>query len=109
MNENYEIKKEDYEQYWQKGGTYLMPVEVFNDLFYVIEQLQQENYNLRQINEEHQKLNGKLRKENNILTEFENWLEEHSKQQTNNMFFGGVTKGYEFALNKLQELKGDDK
>lgn len=34
---------EDYEQYWQKGGTYVLPNEVFNELFYDIEQLQQEN------------------------------------------------------------------
>ena len=42
-----EIKIEDYEQYWQKGGTYVLPVEVFNDLFYDIEQLQQENKELK--------------------------------------------------------------
>ncbi len=43
-----EIKIEDYEQYWQKGGTYVLPIEIFNDLFYDIEQLQQENKNLKE-------------------------------------------------------------
>lgn len=57
-----------------------------------IEQLQQENNHYK-----------------NISNELESWLEEHSKQPTNNLFFGGVTKGYEFALDKLKELKGSNK
>ena len=87
-----------------------------------IEQLQQEN---KELKKQYSKLEDKYIKntpccnendcdlykeylnDKNILTEFEKWLEEHSKQQTNNMFFGGVTKGYEFALNKLQEMKGE--
>ena len=24
--------KEDYEKYYQKGGSYIIPVEIFNDL-----------------------------------------------------------------------------
>ena len=27
------MNKQDYEQYWQKGGTYVIPVEIFNELF----------------------------------------------------------------------------
>ncbi len=109
MNDKYEIKKEDYEQYWQKGGTYVMPIEVFNDLFYDIEQLQQENYNLKQIDEEHQKLNGELRKENNILIEFEHWLEEtinylgRNKESYEDYRVQILT--YKYCLDKLQELK----
>ena len=51
-----EIKIEDYEQYWQKGGTYVLPIEIFNDLFYDIEQLQQENINLKEKLEENTKI-----------------------------------------------------
>ena len=80
MNKNYEIKKEDYEQYWQKGGTYVMPIEVFNDLFYDIEQLKQKN---------------------NVLTEFEHWLEERIKMETWDEWKDGLCE----CLDKLQELK----
>ena len=54
---------------------------------------------LKQANEEHQKLNGELRVENerlnNIINELEKWSEEYR--------FANIFK------NKLQELKGVDK
>lgn len=28
----------DYDMYWQKGGTYVLPVEVFNDLYGELEE-----------------------------------------------------------------------
>ena len=27
------MNKEDYEKYYQKGGSYVIPVEIFNELF----------------------------------------------------------------------------
>ena len=90
------IKIEDYEQYWQKGGTYVLPVEVFNDLFYDIEQLQQENKELKEqyseledkyiknqpcCNEDDCALYKEYLNDKNILTEFENWLEEEMKRK----------------------------
>ena len=27
------MNKEDYEKYYQKGGSYIIPVEIFNELF----------------------------------------------------------------------------
>ena len=38
------MKIEDYEQYWQKGGTYVLPNEVFNNLLCDHEELS-EKYN----------------------------------------------------------------
>ena len=37
----------EYEQYHQKGGTYVLPVEVFNDLLNEKEELEQENKKLK--------------------------------------------------------------
>lgn len=58
------MKSEDYEQYYQKGGTYVMPVEVFNELFEEMENWREETKRLIDINKEHQEINGKLREEN---------------------------------------------
>ena len=27
------MNKEDYEKYYQKGGSYVIPIEIFNELF----------------------------------------------------------------------------
>ena len=37
----------EYEQYHQKGGTYILPVEVFNELLDEKEKLEQENKQLK--------------------------------------------------------------
>lgn len=81
-----------------------------------------ENNRLKEVEKEHKKLNGELREEierlNNIINEFEKWLESESnfwkKQQEKAiekgwLEFGGkynTTIIYENAINKLQELKG---
>lgn len=70
-----------------------------------IQELNKRVEDLKTINEEHQILNGMLRKENdrlnNIINEFERWLEEMKK-------YYGVGY-YDTSINKLQELKGSDK
>ena len=38
----------DYEQYHQKGGTYVLPVEVFDDLLNEKEELEIENQKLKE-------------------------------------------------------------
>lgn len=66
------MKIEDYEQYHQKGGTYVMPVEVFNELFEEMESWKEECLEYRKnenIEDQHQKLNGELRRENKHLQE----------------------------------------
>ena len=51
---------EDLEIYHQKGGTYVIPVEVIN---YWAGELEQ----LKEIEKEHQRINGELRVENKEL------------------------------------------
>ena len=120
------IKIEDYEQYWEKGGTYVLPVEVFNELFCDIEQLQQENKKLKQqlfspdqIEETCPKCKEKFSINysreiydlKHILTELENWLkcqikqarELDSKEYHEKIIL--VIKTYKFVLIKLQELR----
>ena len=101
------IKIEDYEQYWQKGGTYVLPVEVFNELLYDIERLQQKNKELKKYCCKRNDCAGRL-KENNkltdgeILTKLEKWLEERESSAKINPVISGTIKG---VLDKLQELK----
>lgn len=37
------MKIEDYEKYHQQGGTYVIPIEVFNELFGELENWKEEN------------------------------------------------------------------
>lgn len=80
---------------------------------YTITILQQEIERLKNINEEHRILNGKLRVENsrsnNIINELEKWLEERLDKLDINGYDDDVFNGIELALYKLQELKGSDK
>ena len=73
-----------------------------------IQELNKRAEDLKTINEEHQILNGMLRKENdrlnNIINEFDKWLEE---QENNSTYPGLIFIGS--ARYKLQELKGSDK
>ena len=116
------IKIEDYEKYWQKGGAYVLPVEVFNELFYGIERLQQKNKELKKYCCKRNDCGGRL-KENNkftdseILTKLEKWLEEKKnsfvfsnndteyKQARDIGFYFGFTE----SLDKLRKLKCGDK
>ena len=76
---------------------------------------------LKNINEEHRILNGKLRVENNrlnnIINELEKWLEVNltnlEKEKANNTYDKGLKQGMlsngRLIKNKLQELKGSEK
>lgn len=80
-------------------------------------QQEEELENLRKIEKEHQKLNGELREEikrlNNIINEFEKWLDEEYQYADKHIFPGsmaGVAMGQiNRTKNKLHELKGEDK
>ncbi len=77
-----------------------------------IKQLQTENENLKQINEEHRKLNGELREESNVLTEFEKWLEEDIKNEIEHPIpeiYHDCERCKTIILDKLQELKKEGK
>ena len=67
---------------------------------------------LKNINEEHRILNGKLRVENsrsnNIINELEKWLEERLEKLDIYGYDDDVFNGIELALQKLEELKGKE-
>ena len=86
----------------------------------IIEENYKEIERLTKVEQEHQILNGMLRKENdrlnNIINELEKWLNEkiclnkNDKDYINSMTFVGVNlQMYQMFLDKLQELKGSDK
>lgn len=78
-------------------------------LYFVYEdkckELEKEIERLKQINEEHQKLNGELRVENERLNNIINELEKYLIEQVEKSY----SNDYDDVLDKLQELKGSDK
>ena len=61
------MNKSDYDKYYKKGGTYVIPVEVFNELFDELERL---SFNYEQALED-------LDKKDNIIKEIEKTLEDN--------------------------------
>lgn len=72
-----------------------------------IQELNKRVEDLKTINEDHQILNGMLRKENdrlnNIINELEKWLDKKEK-----LTFNSWNKGIHEVQRKLQELKGSE-
>ena len=103
------IKIEDYEQYWQKGGTYVLPVEVFNDLFYDIEQLQQENKELKELTDklyyEHDHEFKIWVEERSTFIKFEKWLEEEIEKINDLINPKKGIKPYGEELNILETIR----
>lgn len=90
-------EEEFYEQYHQHGGTTIIPTEIFNELY-------------DDATEEIERLN-------NIINEFDKWLDVNlfnlEKENANNTYDKGLKQGMlangRLIKNKLQELKGSDK
>ena len=74
--------------------------EIVSDLSLKNRDLYQRITELNEINEEYRKLNGELRKENNILIKFKEWLEEETDKA-----IGTEYSVFVDCLDKLQELK----
>ena len=41
------MNKSDYDKYYKKGGTYVIPIEIFNELFDERDRLKEENEELK--------------------------------------------------------------
>ena len=78
------MNKSDYDKYYKKGGTYVIPVEVFNDLCDEIERL------------------------NNIINEFNKLIENEINESKLEDNYERVDS-LEYCLATLKELKGVDK
>lgn len=61
------MNKSDYDKYYKKGGTYVIPVEIFNELFDELE---------RQISNYEQALED-LDKKENIIKEVREYIEKY--------------------------------
>lgn len=86
-NSNFEslnLRKNDYSKYYQKGGNYLIPVEILDDL---LEQ------------------NESLMKRDNALQNLEIWLEIQSFDTSIGVF---TSSAYQKVLDKIKELEGSD-
>lgn len=90
------MNKSDYDKYYKKGGTYVIPVELFNELFDELERL---SFNYEQALED-------LEKKDNIINEFDKWLLGERM-----MFYNGDGETlirYNETKNKWLELKGEN-
>ena len=59
------MNKSDYDKYFKKGGTYVIPIEIFNELFNELERL---SFNYEQALED-------LDKKDNIIKEVREYIE----------------------------------
>ena len=97
------MNKSDYDKYYKKGGTYVIPVELFNELFDELERL---SFNYEQALED-------LDKKDNIINELEEYIKPYL------YMLNGISDKDEYEqaqldtftdiMDKLQELKGSDK
>ena len=65
------MNKSDYDKYYKKGGTYVIPVEIFDELFYELE---------RQISNYEQALED-LDKKENIIKEVREYIEKNTEEK----------------------------
>jgi len=94
------MNKSDYDKYYKKGGTYIIPVEIFNELFDELERL---SFNYEQALED-------LDKKDNIINELEKHLknEIHNGRSEDNVWLMGCYDEDREILDKLQKLKGNN-
>lgn len=78
----------------------------------LIKQQEEEIESLKQINEEHQKINGELRADNdrlnNVINELDGYLDLKRKSYIEGFKWSGL-EIIDQTKDFLQELKGDDK
>ena len=91
------MNKSDYDKYYKKGGTYVIPIELFNELFDELERL---SFNYEQALED-------LDKKDNIINELEHDFESYELEYLQDTYQGSLTDFIETELEKIQELKGD--
>ena len=100
------MNKSEYDKYYQKGGSYVIPVEIFNDICDQIERLNK----ARKIDIEYNKyLQKEIIRLNNIINELEKWLVEWREMLDCPDFYEyGIKNCINDTLTKLQVLKGSD-
>ena len=83
------MNKEDYEIYHQKGGTYVLPIEMFQELWGEMENWKHD-----------------CKKKDNIINELEKWLMEWRNTIDYPDFYEeGIIDCIDEIFKKLQELK----
>lgn len=117
------MNKEDYFKYYIQGSDhYLIPKDVFKELFNEMSNWKEESEELKkQLEENKDKINwyenfeinktiDKLRiKHNNQQKEFIGWLEAMSKMYENEYKDIDIAGHYNCVLAKYKEIIGDDK
>lgn len=97
------MNKSDYDKYYKKGGTYVIPVEVFNELFDELERLNK----ARKFDIEYNKyLQKGIIRLNNIINELKKYIED-TKQDGYKLVWINEYKNYFEA--GIEEILGSDK
>ena len=110
------MNKEDYNKYYIQGSDhYLIPKDVFMELFNEMESWREENKILRKNAENNDKVVDKvnwetmlLKKENSQLKENWNKLKEWASNFYNSEEVGWAGCGMRYTLEKIQELEGSN-
>lgn len=87
----------DYEQYYQKGGTYVLPIEIFNELFGEMESWKKQS--------------NQLQSNWNSLREFVT-LKEKPKvfgAKNGKILELAIDLVFDMVLDKMNELEGKDR
>jgi uncharacterized protein HemY len=91
----------DYDKYYQKGGHYEIPTEVFNDLLEQLSQLQQEKEEFEKIIK---KILIQIRDYKNIFNRLENIHYSHVERELE-----AIEYKIQIGLDGISKLKESDK
>lgn len=91
------MKLEDYDKYYQKGGTYNLPIEVFNELLDEIENWKEEVEEL--------KLIVGLRQKRNLISKFDKEYDAEDKKKNPDRDYAGIMPDAEEVYKRYYKQK----
>lgn len=101
------MNKQDYDKYYQQGGSYVIPVEIFNELFEDYECFKND---CKKYKEEKEEWINLLDMFKNQQKEFIKWLEDYLKLFDKMDIDAKISYDmFEEILQKYKSIIGDDK
>lgn len=98
----------DLEIYYQKGGTYVIPVEVINQFMSELDDMKQENQQLKKQLEEVELIVG-LRQKRNLIRKFDKEYDKEDKKNNPNRDYAGIMPDAEEVYRRYYNMKNQQK
>lgn len=97
------MNKSDYDKYYKKGGTYVIPVELFNELF---DELEGQTSNYEQALEDLDKKDKELEARKQLINkqDKELWTLEHTIKEVREYFKNHTLKYDDLMLIKPSDV-----